>query len=136
MIRGLAIRTALATVLVSAALAWTGTPSTHAAGPEPMTAPVGIDATHPTVSGTLFAKPGGENNTSPCTDRATPTTESQMNRGLVICTEEGTLVLLQLHRGTDIAARYWGDIRIGQLRIGDHINAWGTLRDNGQLLNP
>ncbi|HLJ67682.1 MAG TPA: hypothetical protein VKX16_10030 [Chloroflexota bacterium] len=107
---------------------------------QPTTPPPGIDAARPTVSGVLVAKPiNGEGNLpAACRDRDAATVNQAVmeRRGLVICTEEGRLVLLELSRGTTIHARYWGRIAIRSLRDGDRINAWGVLTDAGYLLNP
>jgi hypothetical protein len=106
----------------------------------PSAPPANINPSRPTVSGILVAKPiNGEGNLpSPCVDRdlTAVNTAVMQRRGLVICTEEGRLVLLQLSRKTGIFARYWGRFGIGRLTDGDHINAWGVLRDNGFVLNP
>jgi hypothetical protein len=57
-------------------------------------------------------------------------------RGLVLCTEEGQLVLLELSGGTRFFNRNWNRIGLVQLTDGDHINAWGVLRNGGTLLSP
>lgn len=57
-------------------------------------------------------------------------------RGLVICTEEGRLVLLQLTRTIGFYARFWGRYGLGRLTDGDHINAWGSLGSGGYVLDP
>jgi hypothetical protein len=99
-----------------------------------------IDRSHPTVSGILVARPvsGEANIPTVCQDRdqAAIARAVSENRGLVICTVEGRLVLLQLSPSTKIHARFWGLIALGRLTDGDHINAWGTLQDNGFLLDP
>jgi hypothetical protein len=59
-----------------------------------------------------------------------------VNRGLVICTDDGRLVLLQLSESTGIFNRVWQRIGYGALTLGDRLNAWGTLRDGGSVLNP
>ncbi len=143
--RRFGIRTALSTALMAGAIATggiaaglTGINPAVASAPKP--APAGIDSLHPTVSGFLVARPheGEGNLPQACRDRdqAMVARDTQINRGLVICTEEGRLVLLQLSRVTHYFARYWGRIGIQRLRDGDHINAYGVLRDNGYLLNP
>lgn len=94
----------------------------------------------PTVAGTLVAKPiDGETSVPPaCQDRdmAPVNTAIQERRGLVICTGEGKLVLLELTSSTTIHARYWGAASMAALRDGDRIRAWGTRSDNGYLLDP
>ncbi|MDQ2741535.1 MAG: hypothetical protein M3Z66_04455 [Chloroflexota bacterium] len=105
----------------------------------PSTPPPNIDALHATVSGTLIARPlGGPGNLpQACRDRGPDVQGQAMQaRGLVICTEEGTLVLLQLSPSTGFFARYWGRISINHLRDGDHINAWGVLQAGGRVLDP
>jgi hypothetical protein len=59
-----------------------------------------------------------------------------VNRGLVICTDDGKLVLLQLSRPTGIFNRNWRRIGYTALIVGDRLNAWGTLREGGSLLSP
>ncbi len=133
------IRSTLSTVLMAATVvaALSGTHIARAAGPEPMAAPAGIDEARPTVSGTLVARPGGKNVPPHCRDQA-PAIAARANvaRGLVICTEEGNLVLLELTGSTGFYARYWGHVTVRNLRDGDHMQAWGVLQDGGLLLNP
>ena len=93
------------------------------------------------VSGRLVAKPiTGEGPTGRviCGDRdRTPDVQAVMaNRGLVICTEEGKLILLQLSAKTRIDARDRTLATVADLTIGDFLDAWGTLRDNGNVLDP
>jgi len=111
----------------------------HAQTP-PHTPPANIDAFHPTVSGTLVAKPvNGESPVAPaCTDRDNGTLAPAIaqRKGLVICTEEGRLILLQLSSETGIYSRYWARRGLDRLTDGDHINAWGVLTDNGYVLDP
>lgn len=106
----------------------------------PSVAPTNINAALPTVSGTLVAKPvNGEGNIpAPCRDRDISAVKaaSLQNRGLVVCTEEGRLVLLQITRSTGFYARYWGRYGLGRFADGDHINAWGVLGSGGYVLNP
>ncbi|HZU12712.1 MAG TPA: hypothetical protein VFB58_07715 [Chloroflexota bacterium] len=94
----------------------------------------------PAVVGTLVAKPvSGESTLPPrCRDRdqTTINTAVQQQRGLVICTEEGRLVLLELSPATALRARYGAPITVGFMRDGDRIRAWGQLMDNGYALNP
>ena len=45
-------------------------------------------------------------------------------------------MLLLLSARTGFFARYWGRISLDRLTDGDHINAWGVLRDRGYLLDP
>lgn len=102
--------------------------------------PTNINAASPAVSGTLVARPVSGEGRIPaaCRDRDAGTINAAVtqHRGLVICTEEGKLVLLQLSASTAIYSRYWAHRWIGRLRDGDHINAWGILGDRGYLLNP
>ena len=106
----------------------------------PSVAPTSIDSARPTVSGTLVAKPvSGEGNIpTACRDRnnATVKAAAMQQRGIVVCTEEGHLVLLQITRSTGFYARYWGRFGLGRLAVGDHINAWGVLTTGGYVLNP
>jgi hypothetical protein len=142
MTKGLRLRTALSTAVVAMVMASSlaGVGVARAQTSEPMTPPAGIDAAHPTVSGILIAKPiSGEGNIpAACRDRdASLVNQANLvNRGLVICTSEGKLVLLALDNSTGFFARYWGEIYLRQLADGDHINAWGTLKDHGYLLDP
>lgn len=111
------------------------------AAPARAGAPTGIDASYPTVSGRLVAKPlsvGGSNGRIVCKDqdRTAEAGALMANRGLVICTEEGALVLLQLSPSTRIFNRNWDRLTINQMTNGDHINAWGVLTDHGIVLNP
>jgi hypothetical protein len=106
----------------------------------PSAAPTTFDSLHPTISGTLVAKPvSGEGNIpTVCRDRnaAVAAAATMQRRGLVVCTDEGRLVLLQLTRYTGFYARYWGRIALRHLTDGDHINAWGVLTTGGYVLNP
>ncbi len=93
----------------------------------------------PTINGTLVAKPvSGEGNLpSACTDRSANATAATMqNRGLVVCTDSGRLVLVEVTRNTGYYARYWGRIALRHLTDGDRISAWGVLTDGGYILNP
>lgn len=98
------------------------------------------DLGRPTVVGTLVAKPvNGESAVPPqcqSRDMAPVNTAIQERRGLVICTAHGKLVLLELTPDSTVHARFWGPASGGSLRDGDRIRAWGTLGDNGYLLNP
>jgi hypothetical protein len=110
---------------------------TASAQAEPNAPPATVDALHPTVSGILVAKPGENNVPIACKDRQAPANPDVLtHRGLVICTAEGKLVLLQINKNTGFYARYWGKYTLGYLTDGDQINAWGVLRDNGYLVNP
>jgi hypothetical protein len=134
----LGLRRVLSTILVVASCTTAlAVPQTAGAAGAP---PANINAADPTVSGTLVAKPvSGEGNIPPvCLDRdqAAVSRAVQQNRGLVICTEEGKLVLLQLSPRTRFFNRDWRRTTVAQMRDGDHINAWGTLNDNGHLLAP
>jgi hypothetical protein len=104
--------------------------------------PVGFtfDRNHPTVSGILVAKALNQtgNLPQPCQDRdvnAVRRAVSQI-RGMVICTEEGQLVLVQLSSGTTFFSNNWVKIGLARFNDGDHIRAWGTLSDGGLLLSP
>jgi len=103
--------------------------------------PAGIDPTHATVSGILIARPvDNTGNTGPinCGDRDATAAAGTLlvNRGLVICTAEGRLVLVQLNPATRITSRNWVRLGIHALVRGDHINAWGRLQAGGAVLNP
>ncbi|MBV9282451.1 MAG: hypothetical protein JOZ41_20425, partial [Chloroflexi bacterium] len=82
------------------------TPPGASAAPVHQTAPPGIDPAHPAVSGRLVAKPiTGEEPTGTviCGDRDRgPDVRASVIRGLVICTEEGQLVLLQISGKTGL----------------------------------
>lgn len=101
------------------------------------TAPPGISTASPTVTGKLVAKATGASSPGPvsCGARAAATT-AKVNRGLVICTDDGRLILLQLSRITGIFNRDWQRIGYAALVLGDRLNAWGTLRDGGARLYP
>jgi hypothetical protein len=107
---------------------------------EPSNPPSNIDVAHPTVSGTLVAKPvSGEGNIpAACRDRddASLSSAVMQHRGLVVCTAEGKLVLLNLQPNTGPFYRYWGEASLYYFRDGDHVNAWGVLRDHGYELDP
>jgi hypothetical protein len=116
----------------------TGSVSAQSVGPS--VAPSTINAAQPTISGTLVAKPvNGEGNIpSVCRDQnaAAAKAATVQNRGLVVCTDEGRLVLVQITRSTGFYARFWGRYGLGRLTDGDHINAWGVLGSGGFVLNP
>lgn len=59
-----------------------------------------------------------------------------VNRGLVVCTEEGTLVLLQISGTTKLYAHDRSRVTIEDFTIGDALKAWGTLHAGGFLLDP
>ena len=101
--------------------------------------PANIDALHPTVSGTLVAKPlnGRSSPAAPCgatNNSLTPNVSKR--KALVVCTDAGRLVLLQLSSQTGIYSRYWAPRSLARLTVGDHINAWGVLTENGYVLDP
>lgn len=125
-------------VILAASLAVTHPAAAQSVGPG--APPVTIDAIHPTVSGILVAKPASGEGNLPSTcrdrDRASVGAAVMQRRGLVICTEEGKLVLLNLSRDTGLYARYWGRYSLRRLTDGDRLNAWGVLRDNGFELSP
>jgi hypothetical protein len=129
---------ALALGVCSLGVVTTGSVAAQSVGPS--VAPTNINAAQPTISGTLVAKPvNGEGNIpAACRDRnaAAIKAATMQNRGLVVCTEEGRLVLLQITRSTGFYARYWGRFGLGRLADGDHINAWGVLGSGGYVLNP
>lgn len=136
------LRHVLATLLMAAACgsaAVTAQP-TSAQSVGPSSSPAALDPARPTVSGILVAKPiSGEGNLpAACRDRDQTSLGAAVmqRRGLVICTEEGRLILLEISAQTGIYARYWGRYSLGRLSDGDHLNAWGVLRDNGYLLDP
>jgi hypothetical protein len=128
----------LAIGVCSLGVATNGSVAAQSVGPS--VAPSSIDAARPTVSGTLVAKPiNGEGNIpAPCRDRDASAIKAatMQRRGIVICTEEGRLVLLQITRATGFYARYWGRFGLGRLTDGDHINAWGVLGSGGYVLDP
>jgi hypothetical protein len=92
------------------------------------------------VAGILVAKPvqGEGNIPAACRERDQAAVNGAVlqRRGLVICTEQGKLVLLQLSPDTGIYARYWGRYSVAYLRDGDRIRAWGVLQDKGYVLDP
>src|SRR5437588_11327683 len=92
-------------------------PPVRAASPH-QSAPPGINAGRPTISGRLVAKATGKAAPSggvTCgTHAAAPAL--MVNRGLVICTDERALVLLQLSRSTSIFNRDWQ--RVAYARLG------------------
>ena len=110
------------------------------AAPPPGAPPVGINPSHPAVAGILVAKPVPAEGNRPILcrdqDRTAAARALLVNRGLVICTGVGTLVLLQLSGGTKLADRNWDALTISQMNIGDHIRAWGVLTQGGFVLNP
>jgi len=133
--------TTLALVLAVCLLALGQGPSAGAAPAYQGTPPVGIDALHPTVSGRLVAKPiTGERPAGRVIcgnqDRTPDVAALMTNRGLVVCTEEGKLVLLQLSAKTGLYNRNWRKLTIEGMSIGDHLNAWGVLRNGGFVLDP
>ena len=91
-------------VILAASLAVTHPAAAQSVGPG--APPVTIDAIHPTVSGILVAKPASGEGNLPSTcrdrDRASVGAAVMQRRGLVICTEEGKLVLLNLSRDTGL----------------------------------
>jgi hypothetical protein len=112
-------------------------PSSAATALQRATPPAGVDAARPTVSGTLIAKPGAGNGPAVCKgiDRS-GAAAAAVARGLVVCTEEGQLVLLELSAGTRFVNRNWNRLGLAQLSDGDHLNAWGGLREGGAVLSP
>jgi hypothetical protein len=99
--------------------------------------PPGISPANPMVSGKLVAKATGNSSSGAAScGLRTAAPAVTVNRGLVICTDEGTLVLLQLSRSTGIFNRDWQRIGYAGLALGDRLNAWGTLRDGGTRLYP
>jgi hypothetical protein len=135
------IRKHLAVLAIGAcSLGVATTGSVAAQSVKPSVAPSSINVAQPTVSGTLVAKPvNGEGNIpSACRDRDASAVKAatMQRRGLVICTEEGRLVLLQITHATGLFARFWGRVGLGRLTDGDHINAWGVLGSGGFVLDP
>jgi hypothetical protein len=133
--------TTLTLILAVCLLALAQGPSASAAPAYQGTPPVGIDASRPTVSGQLVAKPiTGEQPAGRVIcgnlDRTPDVAALMTNRGLVICTEDGKLVLLQLSAKTGLYNRNWQRLTIAGMSIGDHLNAWGVLRNGGFVLNP
>src|SRR4051794_2871659 len=113
-----------------------GSPTVQAASAR-QTAPPGINAAQPTVSGRLVAKAtNGTTTGAAVCGRTTAAPTRMINRGLVICTSQGNLVLLQLSRSTGIFNRDWQRLAYARLALGDQINAWGALGAGGALLNP
>jgi len=137
-----AYRHALTTALLlgASSLAFPAIVPAAAQSVPPSSPPATVNPDHPTVKGILVAKPvSGEGNLpSACrdADQASVNSAVLQKRGLVICTEEGKLVLLVLSKDTGIYARYWGQYSVDRLADGDHIKAWGVLGDNGHELNP
>lgn len=127
----------VALIAVAAVPALQSTPAR--AQTPPHSPPANIDAVHPTVSGTLVAKPtGGQSSPSaPCgANNSTLAPSVKVRRALVVCTDAGRLVLLQLSSQTGIYSRYWAPRALARLTVGDHINGWGVLIENGYELNP
>lgn len=130
--RSLAVALAVGFLLTGAV----SVPGTHAASSR-QAAPPGITAASPTVSGKLVAKATGKSSPGAVScGTGTSAPIVMVNRGLVICTDSGRLVLLQLSRGTGIFNRDWQRIGAARLALGDRLNAWGVLRDGGAVLNP
>jgi hypothetical protein len=120
-------------ILLPAAVA---APAARAASAR-QTPPLGISAAQPTVAGKLVAKATGKSSSGPVScGQGTAAPTVMVNRGLVICTDNGTLVLLQLSASTGIFNRDWQRIGYGALVLGDRLNAWGILRDGGTRLYP
>jgi hypothetical protein len=101
------------------------------------TAPANVDPARPAVTGKLVAKAGS---TAPVIcgdrDRTAEAKPLMINRGLVVCTEEGNLVLLQLSRGTGLFNAIWQPIGYKALALGDRLNAWGSLRRTARSFIP
>ena len=139
MARSVLVRTLSAVLSLGVVLpALAGVPAVHASATRQSAPPTFIDSNRPAVSGTLVARPltAVANVPAICRDESAIRGAATQNRGLVICTEEGKLVLLQLTARTRFFSRDWRRIAVDRLRVGDHINAWGTLRDSGHLLFP
>lgn len=130
------LRRVLSTALALSACLFT-LPGIAGAAPRLHGAPPGVDPLRPTVSGRLIAKPiTGEGNAGAvCRDREAARA-AMVNRGLVICTDEGRLVLLVLSPRTGFFNRDWNRMPLGAMTDGDHINAWGVLTASGFVLNP
>lgn len=98
--------------------------------------PPGLNVARPTVAGYLVAKPGGSESV-PCTAKqSAPVRAQPINQGLVICTNAGRPVLLQLSAGTRFFDRNWDGFSIGQMALKDRIRAWGVLTQGGAVLDP
>jgi len=136
----LGLRRVLSTTLVlGICLPALAGPGGAQAGSRQLAAPPGIDLAHPAVTGRLVARPipgQGINRSVICGDqaRSAAVRAVTINRGLVICTDEGRLVLLQLAGVTRYFNRAWNGMTVAQMTDGDRINAWGVF--NGVVLNP
>ncbi|GAC1509585.1 MAG: hypothetical protein NVS2B16_08360 [Chloroflexota bacterium] len=131
----------IALVLTASLPALAGPARVSAASRQGAPPPPGIDAVHPTVVGTLIARPvPGSVNVGriACRDREVSSAAQALmvNRGLVICTNDGRLVLLQLSAGTRFYDRLWNASAVNQFVTGDRIRAWGVPKDNGILVAP
>ncbi|HEX8918172.1 MAG TPA: hypothetical protein VF898_06695, partial [Chloroflexota bacterium] len=86
------------------------------------------------ISGRLVAKP--IEGVAPATavicgdrDQTQAAKALMVSRGLVICTEEGNLVLLQIGTGTRLLTQDYVAVTIPDMSLGDHINARGVLKN-------
>lgn len=136
---GSTIRRTLAAALLIGigATALAASPTVHAQSVPPSAAPTTFDSSHPTVSGILVAKPqGNEGNVhTACDNQASPNAVTRV-RGIIVCSDQGKYILVQINRYTGFYARYWGKYTLAQFRDGDHVNVWGVLRDGGILVRP
>jgi hypothetical protein len=131
-------RASLGALMIAASLGALPGAATHAQSVGPSAPPANVNVSRPTVTGTLVARPGGRTIPIPARCRTTVGARAAalQPRGLVICSDSGKLVLLEVTSLTGIYARYWGRYAVGYLREGDRINAWGVLDASGMLLNP
>jgi hypothetical protein len=130
------LRPLLAIVLTIGVLLPSAAPAALAASPR-QAPPPGINAARPTVTGKLVAKATGKSSPGPVSCGASTAAPTVMlHRGLVICTDDGSLVLLQLSPPTRFFNRDWQGIGYARLALGDRLDAWGTVRDGGTRLDP
>jgi hypothetical protein len=133
------VRSAMAVALMLGATEVIASQPAAAQSVKPSAPPVVASASRATVSGILVARPGGRAMPIPpmCRTQSQAAAASTLqNRGLVLCSDAGQLVLLQLSPETGIYARYWGKRALRFLREGDHLNAWGTPQSGGLVLDP
>jgi hypothetical protein len=91
-----------------------------------------------TVTGKLVAKPDqGPTGQVICADRdRTRQAQTALSRGLVVCTEEGKLILLQISGTTKLLTHDRARITTEDLRLGDTLTGTGRLQDAGLVMNP
>src|SRR4029077_17003570 len=90
------------------------------------------------VTGRLIAKPDqGPTGQVICGDRdRTMAAQTGVSRGLVICTAEGKLILLQISGTTKLLTHDRARLTIEDLSLGDTVIGTGTLRDAGLVMDP